>query len=408
MEKTKHSWTQALNLTVLVAGLGYFVDMFDITIFGVVRVASLKALGLSSPQELLDAGIYIYNVGIYGLMLGGIIWGITGDKKGRLSVLFGSILLYSLGNIFNAFVKDIHGYALCRFISGIGLAGELGAAITLVSESLPKNLRGVGTTIVATLGLTGSVVASYVGQILDWKTSYLLGGGMGLALLATRFHMRESTLFMHSSTHHSKSSLFLLFKPKRFYKYFLCICLGVPIYFITGILFTFSPEITAAIGIDGQVTAGNALLFGTIGLTIGDLLSGLVSQILTSRKLAVACSLALATLCGSIYLLGHGLQPSAIYALCFLLGIAAGYWAVLVTIAAEQFGTNMRATVATTVPNFVRGSAALSMQGFLFFKSHFNVAHAALLVGMCCLTIAIAALVQLKETFGISLDFYEE
>ncbi len=402
-------WTKAFNLTVLVAALGYFVDMFDITIYGVVRIASLKDLGIVEPAALLSAGVTIYNWQMIGMTLGGILWGMMGDKKGRLSVLFGSILLYSLGNIATVFVWDVNSYAFCRFITGIGLAGELGAAITLVAESLPKQLRGVGTTIVATLGLTGAIAAALIGQNLSWKAAYILGGVMGLALLLTRFKMRESTMFKSvESKSLRKGDVTLLLNPKRFVKYLFCILIGTPIYFITGILFTFSPEITAGLNIQGTVTAGNALLFGTIGLALGDMLCGMTSQYLKSRKKALVLSLGVALVTMLAYLFGDGARSETIYGLCFILGLAAGYWAVLITVAAEQFGTNIRATVATTVPNFVRGSAVLCTLGFLSLKNHIDVASAALWIGGIAFTLAFVGVFLMKETFDTNLDFVEE
>ncbi len=399
---------RALNLTVIVAALGYFVDMFDITLFGVVRGSSLKDLGLTDPQELLNAGIHIYNMQMIGMMIGGVIWGMMADRKGRLSVMFGSILLYSLGNIANAFVWNVESYALCRLITGIGLAGELGAAITLVAETLPKDIRGIGTTIVATLGLLGSVSAAYFGQHLHWQTAYIVGGCMGLALLVTRFRMFESGMFEKSFQQGVvRGSLGMLFQKQRVGKYILCILMGVPIYFITGILFTFAPELTKGLELTAPVTAANCLLFGSIGLAAGDLLTGLLSQMLQSRKKAVLASLFVAFSGMMVYLTSFGATPQFIYGLCFVMGCAAGYWAVLITIAAEQFGTNIRGTVTTTVPNFVRGSAVLSASGFAYLKNHVSLTQAAMIVGVTCFALATLAIVLLEETFNKNLDYME-
>lgn len=403
-------WRQAMTLTVWIAGLGYFVDLFDIAIFGVVRVASLKDLGLTDPDQILSAGILIYNSGMVGMMIGGLLWGVLADKKGRLSVLFGSILLYSLGNIANAFVWDVNSYALCRFITGIGLAGELGAAITLVAESLPKELRGIGTTIVATLGLLGSLCAAIVGQLIPWKAAYILGGVMGLALLAARVHMRESQMFQHQPRASSRfwGDVSVLLRPKLFLRYVLCVFLGIPIYFITGILFTFSPEIASALNVQGTVTAGNALLYGSVGLALGDFLSGSLSQILESRKKAILISLFLAACCVILYLLSPGLTDQKIYWLCLALGTFAGYWAVLITVAAEQFGTNIRGTVATTVPNFVRGSAVLCTLTFQSLKTELGPVWAALSIAAVAFGLATLAALLLRETFGLDLDYVEK
>lgn len=400
---------ECLNLTVIIASLGYFVDLFDITLFGVVRVSSLQDLGITDPQEILSSGVFIYNAGMVGMMIGGVLWGVIGDKKGRLSVLFASILLYSLSNIANAFVWDVNSYAFVRFLGGVGLAGELGAAITLVSESLPKSKRGLGTTIVATCGMLGIVAAAFVGQVLPWKYSYILGGVMGLALLFARAKMSESSLFsQHSGTSANRGNVFLLLKPKLFFRYLSCIAIGIPIYFTTGILFTFAPELTKGLNVTGEVTAGNAILLGSIGLAIGDLLSGIVSQSLQSRKKAIGLSLMIAFGAMSLYTLPANPSPLWIYVICLLVGTAVGYWAMLVTVAAEQFGTNIRATVATTIPNFVRGSAVLVTLVFVQLKNSLSIPTAAFLVGTGCFSLAFLGLWFISETFHRDLNFNEE
>lgn len=400
-----------MNLLVWVAALGYFVDMYDITLFGVVRTSSLAGLGLTDPNATLKAGILLYNMQAFGMVVGGILWGVMADKKGRLSVLFGSILLYSIGNILNAFVTTVDQYALCRFVTGLGLAGELGAAITLVSETLPKEKRGIGTTIVATMGLFGAVCASFVGQKLSWQTNYIVGGVMGLLLLLTRFQVSESELFQKAMQKKDSSQLQLraLFSRDRCWRYLRCVLLGTPVYFMTGIMFTFSPELTAGLGIQGDpVKAGQALLYGTIGLTLGDLLSGLLSQILKSRKKSVMTSLSLAALGVLVYLLVPGLTADAIYVLCFILGIAGGYWAVLVTMSAEQFGTNIRGTVATSVPNFIRGTAILMTLSFNTFKNIFGIQTSALILAAVSIGLAFVSLLLMEETFSKDLNYIEK
>lgn len=394
-----------LNLTVIVAGLGYFVDLFDITLYGVVRLTSLEALGLTDPQEILSSGILIYNMQMLGMMIGGLLWGILADRKGRLSVMFASILLYSTANIVNAFITTIPAYAACRFFGGLGLAGELGAAVTLVAESLPIEKRGLGTTVVATLGMLGILAAALFGQLVPWQVAYAIGGIMGLLLLFARFKISESSLFEKNPETKNRGNLFLLFSEGRWLKYISCIAVGIPIYFTTGVLFTFAPELAAGLGIEGEVSAGNAILFGSIGLTIGDLLSGIFSQFLKSRRRAVGSSLVAGFLLLLVYCFGRGLTPEILYGLSFLIGITVGYWAVLVTMAAEQFGTNIRATVATTVPNFVRGSAVLATTGFAWMKDRIPASQAALIVGAVCFGLALLALTQLEETFSRDLNY---
>ncbi|HEX2721512.1 MAG TPA: MFS transporter, partial [Gemmatimonadaceae bacterium] len=307
-----------LNFTVIVAGLGYFVDLFDITLFGVVRVASLRDLGITDPPAILSSGLLIYNSQMIGMMIGGILWGVLGDRRGRLSVLFGSIILYSLANLASAFAWNVPSYAVFRFLAGVGLAGELGAAITLVSESLPKEKRGLGTTLVAALGMLGIVAAALIGQLLPWKMAYILGGILGLLLLAARFRIAESALFAKAGAQ-TRANPFLVFSGGRFRKYLSCILIGIPIYFTTGILFTFAPELTTGLGVRGTVTAGNAILFGSFGLTLGDILAGLLSQWLGSRRRAIALSLVAGYSLMLVYCFVTGLSSQTIYLLSFLI-----------------------------------------------------------------------------------------
>ncbi len=397
-----------LTPTVVIAALGYFVDMFDLTLFGVVRLSSLTAIGITATEAQLSAGIHLYNMQMIGMMIGGLLWGVLADKRGRLEVLFGSIILYSIGNIGNAFVPDLFWYGVCRFVTGIGLAGELGAGITLVAETLPKEKRGVGTTFVATLGMAGAVFAAFSGQMFTWQIAYIVGGILGLSLLVARFRLMESRLFGAMTAKVERGNLLMFLKPERLARYLECILIGVPIYFITGILMTFLPEIAKYLGVEGNVSAGNALLFGTIGLTLGDMLAGLLSQVLRSRRKAIATCLTFALIIFLAYLDGPGWTAKEMYVLSFLIGTFAGYWAVLITVSAEQFGTNLRGTVATSVPNFIRGSAVLITTGFLALKVHFPVVQAVLIVGLICFALAFLAIFLMRETFGRDLDFYEE
>jgi MFS transporter, putative metabolite:H+ symporter len=394
------------SLTVVIAGLGYFVDSFDIALYGVVRLASLNAIGITDPAAVLDAGLTIYNAQMAGMMVGGLAWGVLADRKGRLSVLFGSILLYSLASIANAFVSDVPMYALCRFVAGVGLAGELGAAITLVAESLPTHQRGVGTTVVATMGLLGVTAAALFGQRLHWQTAYIVGGVMGLLLLVARLRLVESALFTRTASTTPARPLALL-RGGRLKKYLACVLVGVPIYFSNGVLLTFAPEIVAGLNIKGTVSAANAILYGSIGLATGDLISGLLSQRLRSRKKVLAICLVIGFGLIVAYTRVSGLTPGALYALNFLISATVGYWAVLMTLSAEQFGTNVRGMVATTVPNFVRGSALFAASAFGALKTRTAVPTAALTVGAVCFAVAIIALTQLDETFDRELDYVE-
>lgn len=398
-----------LSIPVIVAALGYFVDIYDLLLFSIVRITSLKSLGVPDDQ-LLSQGIFLINSQMAGLLTGGIIWGIMGDKKGRLSVLFGSILLYSLANIANGFVTTVDQYALLRFIAGIGLAGELGAGITLVSEVLPTRLRGYGTTIVASVGLLGAVVANFVAREFDWQVAYFIGGGLGLLLLIARVSVVESGVFLKIKDQVVERGNFLkLFTSRERFKRFLsCILIGLPIWYVIGILITFSREIAPAIGIVEPVIVGDAVMYSYLGLTAGDLSSGLLSQWVRSRKKIVLLFILLTIAFIFLYLYSPVTSSTFFYFSCFCLGFGIGYWALFVTIAAEQFGTNLRSTVATTVPNFIRGTVVPITLAFEFLRVQIGIIPGALVVGLVTIVIALLALRSLHETFGKDLNFLEQ
>jgi len=397
-----------INTTVLVSALGYFVDIYDLILFGIVRISSLTDLGFKG-EELIKNGIFLLNMQMGGMLLGGIIWGIYGDKKGRLSVLFGSIFLYSIANIANAFVTSIEAYALLRFLAGIGLAGELGAAVTLISEILPKELRGYGTAVVASIGVSGAIAAAVVGDLFDWKTAYIIGGILGLILLIMRIKMFESGLYKTiQGSNISKGNFFKLFTSKeRFFRYTNCILIGLPIWFVVGVLITFSPEFGKVLGAEGTITAGKAIMFTYIGLIFGDFASGFLSQLIKSRKKIIMLFLGLTSLFILVYIFSNDFSLTYFYGLCIALGFAIGYWAVFVTIASEQFGTNLRATVTTTVPNFIRGSVIPITISFELLRSSIGMIYAALVVGIISIIIAFISLYNLKETYGKDLNFIE-
>ncbi|UHG93050.1 MFS transporter [Spirosoma oryzicola] len=398
-----------LQLPVLVAALGYLVDMYDLFLFSVVRVPSLKALGIDGDRLLSD-GILLLNAQMAGLLLGGVFWGILGDKRGRLSVLFGSILLYSLANIANGFVTSLDQYALLRFVAGIGLAGELGAGITLVTEILPKEIRGYGTTLVATMGVLGAILAYFVADLFDWRISYFSGGGMGLLLLMLRVNVLESGLFVKAKQRVlPRGNVVMLFSSgRRLAKYFQCILVGLPIWFVVGILITFSPEFGKALNLSEPVVAGKAVMLSFSGQVLGDLVSGFLSQYMQSRKKVIRLFILLSLVFMLVYLLAPLRDTTLFYAVCVFLGFTNGYWTLFVTIAAELFGTNLRATVATTVPNFVRGATIPLSALFIQLKPSLGTIYSALAVGLFTLVCALIALSFLDETFTKDLDYVEE
>ncbi len=395
---------------LILASLGYFVDIYDLILFSIVRIPSLKELGLSGTA-LMDDGLMLLNIQMAGMLIGGIFFGILGDKKGRLSVLFFSILLYSVANFANGFVQNVTQYAILRFIAGIGLAGELGAGITLVAELLPKEKRGYGTTIIASVGMGGALLAWFVAEEYDWRWAFRIGGIMGMALLFLRIGVFESGLFdkIKSHTHVSKGNFLQLFQKKERLKRFVaCIAVGAPLWYVIGILITLSPEFAKVLGVQGEIEAGRAVFFSYAGLIFGDLASGLISQIMKSRKKSVALFLCLTFITCGLYFFLSGLTVDQFYSLCFAMGISVGYWAMFVTISAEQFGTNLRATVATSTPNFVRGSLVPLSAIFVALKPGMGVWSAGLAVGILVMSISVWGWWNIQETFHQNLDFIEE
>ena len=399
---------QVLALPVIVIAMGYFVDIYDLILFGVVRVDSLSELGLDKDGVTLWGSI-ILNAQMAGMLIGGILWGVLGDKKGRLSVLFASIILYSVANLLNAFVTNVEQYALLRFIAGIGLAGELGAGVTLVAEILPKDLRGYGVMSIAAFGVLGVVAANIVAQEFAWRNAYIFGGVLGFLLLVLRFRVRESEMFQHhSGSDVKRGQFFALFTHKKlFNKYIKAIVIGMPLWYVVGILVMFSPEFAKALAIEGEVKAGQALMYTYIGLSIGDLASGYLSQMMRSRKRAYTIFMALSVASVLYYFTLSGASAQSFYIAVFLLGVFCGYWALFITMAAEQFGTNIRATVATTVPNFVRGSVVPITSSFMVLKESMGVLGSAATVGAVVFTIALVALYFTRETFHEDLDYIE-
>jgi MFS transporter, putative metabolite:H+ symporter len=405
-----HSKSNSIfNLAVLVAALGYFVDIYDLLLFNIVRVESLKDLGLSDTLIKKD-GEFIISIQMLGLLLGGIVWGIMGDKKGRLSVLFGSIILYSVANIVNGFVQTTNQYALVRFIAGIGLAGELGAGITLVSEIASKEKRGLSTSMVAGVGLTGAVAAYFISQYFHWRTCYFIGGGLGICLLILRVSVVESGMFNQVKEMSAvvKGDFLMFFNNrKRFRKYMLAILIGLPTWYVIGILVAFSNNFAEAFGITEKIIPGKAIMYAYIAISIGDILIGFVSHWLRSRKKALFIFYLLTMVAIAFYFTQHGGSAAGMYAICAALGFGTGFWAIFVTMAAEQFGTNLRATAATTVPNMVRGALPLILLLFNGLQHFTNYINAGLITGMIIMVISLLAAWFSEETFGKDLNYIE-
>lgn len=404
------------SVPVIVAALGYFVDIYDLLLFTIVREPSLAGIGvvLSDTPQVIAASTKIINWQMVGLLIGGVLWGTIGDKKGRLSVLFGSIALYSVANFATGFVQTVDQYAWARFVAGIGLAGELGAGITLVSELLPKEKRGVGTSLVAGVGLFGAVFAYFVYKFTnDWRLCYMIGGGLGIGLLLLRISVSESGMF-HSLKEQvgiQKGNFFMFFNNgKRFKKYILAILIGLPTWYVIGILVNLSNRFAGALYGDNAIESGRAIMYAYVGIAIGDILIGLVSQYFKSRKKALLSFYTLCMLFLVLFFSSINNNDSTMYFICGMLGFSTGFWAIFITMGAEQFGTNLRATAATTIPNMVRGALPLINLMFLnlFQKSWgWSLIQSGIITGIVIMVITFIAFYFTEETFHKDLDFVE-
>lgn len=397
------------SIAVLVAALGYFVDIYDLLLFGIVRLASLEDLGLSESLRKSE-GEFIISIQMLGLLIGGILWGIMGDKKGRLSVLFGSIILYSVANIVNGFVQTTNQYALVRFIAGIGLAGELGAGITLVSEVTSKEKRGLSTSLVAGIGLLGAVAAYFISQTFHWRICYFIGGGLGFCLLILRISVMESGMYnkVKEMSSVAKGDISMFFtNAHRFRKYVLAILIGLPTWYVIGVLVTFSNNFAKEFNISEPIHPGKATMFAYAAIAVGDVLIGFVSHWLKSRKKALFIFYALTCIAIAAFFMQDGGSAGRMYAICAALGFGTGFWAIFVTMAAEQFGTNLRATAATTVPNMVRGALPLVLLYFNWLQHFTSYANAGLVTGATVMLISIIAAWFSEETFGKDLNYIE-
>jgi MFS family permease len=398
-----------LSLPVIVGALGNFVDIYDLLLFSIIRVKSLKALGLT-PTEIKDYGAFIISIQMVGMLIGGIVWGIMGDKKGRLNVLFGSIIIYSIANFANGMVQTTSQYAVLRFVAGFGLAGELGAGVTLVSELLPKQKRGIAISVMASIGLTGAIAAYFISKVFDWRVCYYIGGVLGILLLFLRVNVFESGMFNQLKKSNAQRGNFLMLfsNAKRFKKYMLSILIGLPNWYVVGILVTFSKEFGTEFKLSEPVDPSVAVLATYTGVSVGGILIGFVSQWLQSRKKALIIFLFINLIGGIIYFSQDGGTANCMYLICLLLGFSTGLWSMLVTIGAEQFGTNLRATAATSIPNMVRGSLPLITLLFYWLQKNFSYVQSGMVTGLIIIIISFTAAILIEETFHKDLNFLEE
>jgi MFS family permease len=402
--------TRHIAFLVIVASLGYFVDIYDLLVFSIVRIPSLKGIGVK-PEDIKAVGVSIINWQMFGLLLGGLLWGIMGDKLGRIKVLFGSILMYSIANFINGWVTSVDAYIIVRFIAGIGLAGELGAGVTLVAETMKREKRGYGTMLISVIGLFGAAAANFVAKHWDWHIAYFVGGGLGILLLILRVGTFESGMFKNIENHStiSKGNFLKLFTNwERFKKYLFCILIGAANWFVVGILVTLAPEFGKHLGATHPLSAGDGVFYTYLGISIGGLASGLLSQFTRSRRLTVFVFLIISALSVVVFLSAKGITPNQFLWICLFMGFGVGYWPIFVTIPAEQFGTNLRATVTTTVPNFVRASLIPINSAFTFFSLKYGWLTAGYIMMGILTLIAMLSLSQLKETFTKDLNYLEE
>ena len=403
------------SITVIVAALGYFVDIYDLLLFTIVREPSLEGIGVdrSDAKAMIAASTKIINWQMLGLLIGGILWGIMGDKKGRLSVLFGSILLYSVANFATGYITSVDQYSAARFIAGIGLAGELGAGITLVSELLPKNKRGIGTSLVAGIGLFGAVAAYFTYESTEnWRLCYKIGGALGIGLLLLRIGVAESGMFKdvrHQNV--SRGNLLMFFtNAYRFKKYLFAILIGLPTWYVIGILVNLSNRFAQSIYGENAIISGKSIMFAYVGIAFGDICTGLVSQLFRSRKKTLYLFYAMTIISVALFFSPLNNSDTTMYIICAALGFSTGFWAIFVTIGAEQFGTNLRATAATTIPNMVRGSLPLINLLFInVFQATlgWSIVRSAIIVGIIVIIITLIAAYFTEETFSKDLNYLE-
>ena len=397
------------QLAVIVSALGFFVDVYDLLLFAIIRKSSLASLGLS-PAQVLSEGELLISAQMIGLLLGGILFGILGDKKGRLQVLFGSILLYSIANILNGMVSSMPQYLILRFLAGVGLAGELGAGLTLVSERLPKEQRSMAAGLIAGFGIFGAVFAFGMHQYFDWRVCYYIGGGMGLLLLLLRIQVRESSLFVEVQARGVQRGNFSMFftDRRRFIKYLQVVVIGLPVWYIIGILVTFADQFGQAFGI-ADIDPAKAVMCLYLAIGLGDFAVGWLSERLQSRKKTLFIFLGITMVFTLLYFLQSGGSANNFYFLCMGLGFGAGFNVVYLTMAVEQFGTNLRASAAISIPNMVRGSLPLLLLLFKFTRNQFqDYLTGAWVTGLILFVLALLAAWSLPETYGKDLNFLEE
>jgi hypothetical protein len=247
-------------------------------------------------------------------------------------------------------------------------------------------------------------------ELFDWRTCYYIGGALGLTLLLLRMQVKESVLFKQVKQAGVKRGDFLMFfnNKERALLYLRCIMIGIPAWYIIGVLVTFSDQFGKEFGIEG-IDPGKAIMYQYMAIAFGDLTAGLLSKLLNSRKKALFVFYGITTLFLGLYFgLRGGGSAQNMYWLCAGLGFGTGFSVIYITMSAEQFGTNLRATAAVTIPNMVRGALPLII---ILFKGMRNwtgsYVTGAVLTGALLMLIAVYAAIGIRETYNKELDFVE-
>lgn len=416
-KETKHK-EQSIALLILVASLGYFVDAYDLIIASVVRSSAIVELGLAqvgTPEHTKYAQLFEY-VQSAGILLGGIIFGVYSDKKGRKKALYYSIAIYSIANILNGllsasvpFVGTV--YCILRFICGFALAAELSIGIVMISETMKAKHRGYGTMIVVSFGILGAVLAAVLFEFIGihWQTLYLIGGIAGVLLLIFRFSVKETNPFLDLENQESeRGSWVMIFKNRRLLKIlFNAILLGFPIYFFISIPIKFATDYGKELGLTIKGTIPIIVFY--IAMSVSDIIANYLCQLFENRKKVLYFYLGLCTI--SVFLL-HFYPPTTpeqyFYLFSPLMGFASGYWALLITFTNEQIGTNIRSTYTTAVPNVVR-SLFIPIQLLLtVLQPTFGTSTSVFYIGVLAVILALLGLYSLKETWGKNLKFIDE
>lgn len=393
---------------IILAAAGYFVDIYDLLIFSSERVESLEEIGVP-VQNMKSVALMLQNYQMAGLIAGGFIFGMLADKLGRVRVLFASILLYSFANLGNAFVTTVPVFAAFRFIAGLGLAGELGIALSWISESLQRNQRTIATMIVSAIGLCGGITAAIVSSLLHWQTSYIIGGLMGLLLLGFRITVQESELYKKTK-HESlqKGNLIQLFSNKsQMARFTLCVLSGAPSFIFMSIYVTLAPEFATAFNITGKISVSHAIMVYLIAFTVSDILCGLLSRMLQQRKAALLIYVMIQTLAVGFFFLVPPITSTDLYMRCVFLGFSVGYWGILITNSLEQFGTNIRATVATSTSNLIRGITIPATIVFSLVASSLGIIASGMIIGFSLIAISVISILLLEDKFENDLNFAE-